>query len=372
MPPTCRDLIRPQLQTRRDLVHHQSECYGEPYEESIRRLVLAFKNAGHSDHPIISELRNQHHYPSKATENRWNSLVQNIGHYRACRRTGNKWGKVFRGNDLVLLAMYRLVYPKAQQSELNAFLYRCNFGNLGWRFYSPSQITTAEHQIGLSRKAGSSTAYQALLPINILKRHNYWNMSYPLGIADISRADMIDLDECGIFVETANRKHGKAYVGVRVKEPGPYSKSEKWNLLLAICGENGQIGAPSRRWRKLWLDGGTTNDKMIAFIREILDDIGPALPGHRRMCFTMDNLNSHHNIQVAQMIYASGHRLAFRAPYYPVDGAIEYVFNTLQCMLRVRLHTITDGNSLTNEIGRVIQSMIDFSSYFRHCGFIRP
>jgi hypothetical protein len=65
MPPTRRHLIRPQLQMRRDLVRHQSECYGEPYyEESMRRLVLAFKNAGHSDHPIISELRNQQHYPS--------------------------------------------------------------------------------------------------------------------------------------------------------------------------------------------------------------------------------------------------------------------------------------------------------------------
>ena len=169
MPPTHRHNIRRQLQTRRDHMRHQSESYGEPYEESLRRLVLALKNAGFSNHPIITQLRNQHEYPSMSSENRWDNLLQNLGHFRACHRSGNKWGTVLCDQDLILLALYRVVYPKAQQAEINAYLYRSNFGNPGWRFYSKSQITKAEHQIGLSRKAGSTTAYQALLPINILK-----------------------------------------------------------------------------------------------------------------------------------------------------------------------------------------------------------
>ena len=103
---------------------------------------------------------------------------------------------------------------------------------------------------------------------------------------------MIDLDECGIFVETSNRARGKQCVGVRVKEPSPYSKSEKWSLSLAICGEDGDENQPSRRWSDLWTEGGTTVDKMLDFLQHVLDDVGPATP-ESACCFTMDDLNSH-------------------------------------------------------------------------------
>ena len=49
------------------------------------------------------------------------------------------------------------------------------------RLYSPSQISEAETWIGLTRKKGSTTAYQALLPINKLKRWAFWNLPYPHG-----------------------------------------------------------------------------------------------------------------------------------------------------------------------------------------------
>ena len=41
-------------------------------------------------------------------------------------------------------------------------------------------------------------------------------MSYPWGIADITVEDLIDLDKCGLFVETADKGIGKAFVGNRV------------------------------------------------------------------------------------------------------------------------------------------------------------
>jgi hypothetical protein len=46
---------------------------------------------------------------------------------------------------------------------------------------------------------------------------------------------------------------------------------------------------------------------------------------------------------MAAIIYAAGHRLAFRAPYYPIDGPIEFVFNTVQGMLRINMAQITVG-----------------------------
>ena len=137
----------------------------------------------------------------------------------------------------------------------------------------------------MTRKAGSTTAHQAYLPINILKRWAYWNLPYPFGIADIRVEDLIDLDECGLFVETADKSIGKAYVGNRVRQEGNYQKSEKWTLLLAIAGS-----ALAERWALMWLDGGTTGDRMIECIQLILNDIGVGTPARRR-CFIMDNLS---------------------------------------------------------------------------------
>jgi hypothetical protein len=127
--------------------------------------------------------------------------------------------------------LYRIVFPKAMAAEINAFLYRANYGSIDFRFYSASQISETEKRIGLTRKRGSTTAYQALLPINIQKRWMFWNLPYPYGIANIRRADMIDLDECGVEVQSGDRCWGKARVGKRVNQAGPYTKDTKINLL---------------------------------------------------------------------------------------------------------------------------------------------
>lgn len=79
--------------------------------------------------------------------------------------------------------------------------------------------------------------------------------------------------------------------------------------------------------------------------------------------------SSHHNEQMVALIYAAGHRIVFRAPYYPVDG-IEYVFNTIQGILRIRMDAITDGTSLLNKLLLAIASIPSFEPYFVNCGFI--
>ena len=86
----------------------------------------------------------------------------------------------------------------------------------------------------------------------------------------------------------------------------------------------------------------------------------------------MDNLNSHHNQQIAAMIYAAGHRLAFRVPYYPVDGPIEYVFNTVQSHLDINMHKVANnGGDLCNQTRIAIAAITTFVSYFENCGYIR-
>ncbi|KAL7547765.1 hypothetical protein ACHAWF_015603 [Thalassiosira exigua] len=244
--------IRPALQTRAAALAHPAFAgRSRGYAQEFRDLCMAVRAAGESRNPLIMAMRQQHRYPVMCTEIRWQHLLNRLGHYRPCRRTGNNRATVLRDHDQILLALYRVAYPKATAAEINAFLYRANYGSTTFRFYAPCQIRECEKRIGLTRKVGSTTAYQALLARNKRKRWAYWNLPYPHGIADIRRRDLIDLDECSVELATGDRSIGKAYIGKRVEQAGLYSKSDKWNLLLCIQYHSGhpphQHGCNHRR-----------------------------------------------------------------------------------------------------------------------------
>ena len=288
---------RPPTQTFRDVAPHPSLGTGEPYSHEFRQFVMNIHGLGLSNDPIFANARQQHLYPSRRTERRWDLFQRLYGTYRACRRSGNKRATVLLDHDLFYLALYRVAFPKATAAEINAFLYRVNYGAWNFRFYSNSQVTEAEDRIQLTRKRGSTTAWHALRPINQQKRWVYLNMPYPYDIANIRREDLIDLDECGVCSITADRHIGKAVIGQRVKQAGNYQKEEKYNMLLAISAS-----VAAERWVDIWIEGGTTTDRMCQFIQNILNNIGPGTP-QRRRCFIMDNLNSHHSRQMAALIY---------------------------------------------------------------------
>jgi hypothetical protein len=109
-----------------------------------------------------------------------------------------------------------------------------------------------------------------------------------------------------------------------------YRKGEKVNLLLAICGDD--VGRMC--WHLRWKDGGTTIERCYNFIDHILDDMAQNLPG-RSFVFTMDNLNAHKNPLILNVLLSSCHRYEFHALYWPVNGAVEYVFNSIQSKLRI-------------------------------------
>ena len=310
---------------------------------------------------VTRHLRAARRYPSKRTIRRHRRRLQMLGHLCHFRRTGNRCETVLRGHALYLLMLYRVAFPKAQISQVNAFL----FNALGRRrFFHPSQISKAETRLGLSRKRGSTTAKQAMLMRNIIIRYNYWNMAYPFGIADILRDDLIDLDESGIFLETADLKIGKAMFGKRVRELGNYGHGKRINFLFAIAGSQ-----QGERWMDLWDEGGLDLPRFLRFIQRMLNDIGPGTP-QRRRCFTMDNCSTHKSALVSQLIIAHGHRIVFRAPYYPVDGPIEYVFNTVQHDIALSMYQIHTIRDLIMKIHAVVRSMTNFVNYFVHCGFI--
>jgi len=83
----------------------------------------------------------------------------------------------------------------------------------------------------------------------------------------------------------------------------------------------------------------------------------------------MDNLNTHRNPFVLDLIIGAGHHYVFRAPYYPVDGPIEYVFDTIENELNSRMHRIFNLEDVGEATMEIINSIDNFVPYFHHVGF---
>lgn len=291
MAPTKKPKRRPPLRTFTAHAPRPSAGgRGSGYSYNFRELVLDARDQGHHEGNAFFALQKaEGKFPHKSTVSRWVQRKQQFGHFRRYRRTGNARATVLTFQPLLHLALWRILWPRGNAHEANVFLYHAGGCQ---RFYQPSQIYKAEDRLGLSNKCASITARQALLPINLQLRFNYWYLNYPYGIANIARQDIIDLDEAALFVETCNRGRGKAHLTRRVRDVGAYGHSQKTNILVAISGEDATPIQDARRWIDTWENGGTTIERMYRFMSRILRDLGPGVPGNQK-CFTMDNLNSH-------------------------------------------------------------------------------
>ena len=86
---------------------------------------------------------------------------------------------------MLLIAM-RMAYPKASADEVRTFiLMHFSAGNV--RLYSRQGISQAEIKLELTKKVGSTAAYQVLTTVNMLKWQMFWNQNYPLGVANVPR-----------------------------------------------------------------------------------------------------------------------------------------------------------------------------------------
>ena len=272
-------------------------------------------------------------------------------------RSGNKQRPCVNGVHLYNMIMYRLIYPKCTADELRRYMFDHSPPN-DVRVFTRKEITDAEERVGFTRKTGSTTAFQFYSAQNMFRRQCFWTLPYPLGVAAILRHLLMDFDECALYLQTANRTIGKAYLGARVREPGLYGHDEKWTLMMCID----PAGFKHVWFRKV---AGTTGVDFRAFMDEVLQ----RLPAHTQRTILMDNLSSHYDPIAWINVAAAGHRFLPRPCYAPQDGPIEYVFNTLECALRGRLYHIRNDADLVREVTSIITNMVGFDNYFIHCGY---
>ena len=76
--------------------------------------------------------------------------------------------------------------------------------------------------------------------------------------------------------------------------------------------------------------------------------------------FTMDNLSTHKNPSVVNQILNAGHSYVFHAPYWPVDRAVEYVFNAIQSKLRIYFNHLETMDNLRNRINLTVGGIFYF------------
>ncbi len=351
--------------TRQDPPPSHPSRGGNPYSDEMRRMVLQMHFNGvnlRNPPPEFADLRLNHKFPCYSTCQDWIQTYHATGDICLMIATGNRHAeREISGLVLEWLALYRAVLPKATLAECRAFLFNMDPTQPP---YSNSQVHRAEKLLDLKRKAASTTADFATLPINMLKRELYWTMPPPLGMVGVAVADIIDIDEAGFFLESSNRNFGKTVSCLRCSQNGVYGRGEKVNLLLAISGDD----ATPMRWSEMWMEGGTTIERFHTFIERILDDLDQRFP-QRSFVFTMDNLAAHKNPLITNAILNAGHRYVFRAPYWPVDGAVEYVFNAIQTQLRIYFNRINDMADLRNRINLIIGGFLSFVRFFTHVGF---
>lgn len=313
----------------------------------------------------IEQLRHQRKFPCLRTCERWIRQYQGEGHTRRMRPTGNHFSeREVHGQDLVNLAVYRTVRPKAYIDEVRAYVHNRNPVNPP---YSRSQIGRAELRLGLHRKAASTTSDCAYLQVNLHKQHMYWNAAFPDGVSGESTRDIIDIDESNYKLESQNRKFGKVTRAKRCDARGKYKKGAgSVSLLMAISGDE-RVGE-AFSFHRCFTEGGTNLWRFFNYMQDLMDWLDINRPG-RSFLFTMDNLNLHRHPVTTNLIYARGHRIVFRAPYWSCDGVIEYVFNSIQTHLQMEINGVNSVFQLVNKINVIIGGMPSFKRYFLHVGF---
>ena len=139
--------------------------------------------------------------------------------------------------------------------------------------------------------------------------------------------------------KSTNRKFGKTLCVLYADQKGVYNMRVKLSFLLAICGDGDGDRDNPMWWHEDWMGEGTTVEICVAFVTRIVDDLAERYPG-RCFCFKMDNLKVHKNPVTMNIILNGGHQLAFQVMHYAVDGAIEYVFNTIYMRLSLYYNRI--------------------------------
>jgi len=359
------------IQQDREGLPHPSVGGTRGYPVYVREIEITRAQAGLD--PIVA---------SQRSISRW--MTERLIPYRM---TGNKNQSKLVGSDSLLLVIFLIIHPKASLDEMATFIY-----NEGGGLYSRQDLSKRLKALKVTRKVGSTEAYQAFLPHNIWRCDMFWSRSPPLGIVTIPRRRHIDADEFGMEMNRCNDKRGYSLSCFRVRSPGHYERTQKLTVLFAIepgcprlpLNVIGSIHRP-RRWIRVIRSGGTNAATFADFIEYICNDIEtnpvPTLLSDidSDRNFLWDNLRAHMTPIVAQTLAVRppGSNTTFgyvpRPPYQPKYGPIEYKICDLIAAVGKKSTpdwTLADlERALREEAQGISRGNLSFDNTFDHCGY---
>jgi transposase len=152
------------------------------------------------------------------------------------------------------------------------------------------------------------------------------------------------------------RSHGRCARGERLRMGFPHGH-RKTTTLVAGLRLTGMV-AP------MVLEGPINGEWFKAYVTQVL------APGLRRGDIViMDNLSSHKQAEVRELIEAAGATLLFLPPYSPDLNPIEKAFARLKAMLRKAAERTVSG--LWDLIGKLagLFQPNECANYFSSCGY---
>jgi hypothetical protein len=121
---------------------------------------------------------------------------------------------------------------------------------------------------------------------------------------------LIDADEFGLHLNSANRKYGSSPWGMRIRKPGNYDRGTfKLTIILAV--ETGDSAIPAgqirsltrpRVWVQVTTEPGTTAMAYCAFIEHVLDTYNAVANPALRRTLIHDNLTLHSAPEVYEAV----------------------------------------------------------------------
>jgi hypothetical protein len=247
--------------------------------------------------------------------------------------TGNKPVSSLLGQYLLLLVLFKLIWPQATYFKCITFI--ANESDDA-EIFTEQQVSLALRKMGYTRKVTSTVAYQAFTERNLICRRLYWTMPWPVGIHGITRRRLIDADEFGLHLNNANQKYGSSPRGLKIRKPGNYDRGTfKLTIILAIeTGDleipNGVIGSVTnpRVWARVTTEPGISAEAYRIFVEHVLNTYDAVANPALQRTLIHDNLSSHRAPEVNEAVRERGHHVVCRPPYRPQDGPVEYAINT--------------------------------------------
>ena len=198
------------------------------------------------------------------------------------------------GTELLNLVTFITAWPDATLDEMAAFIFIEGGG-----LYSRQAISQRLAELDITKKVASTEGYQTQHPDVQFRVWGFWNCPPHLGVFQVPRQRLIDVDEFGLTFEKCNRTSGWAVTVHPVRKDGHYQHGMKMTVIFAI--EPGDLALPAhvrgsverpRCWIGCLRAVGTTTNIFRDFCDYVCTDIEtnniPGTDFHR--VFIWDNV----------------------------------------------------------------------------------